>query len=147
MLMLGALKDYGLAAIKTLTVLNGGALVALLAFVASLYGKDATYAPMAKALTAGLIVPFIWFVIGLGLAAVIAGLGYLSFSLVASMYPEPADLSAWMRSNPLPTQSRPRTVLVAVYRWLAVLAAVASLVAFARGFYLVTGAFRGAMGL
>ena len=60
-------------AIKSLTLINGGAVVALLAFVGALATNDSTQ----EVSIAALIVSIWWFAIGVGLSATTAALAYL----------------------------------------------------------------------
>lgn len=147
MFVLSGIKEYGLSTIRQLTLLNGGALVALIAFLASLYGKDPSNLALAKNLTAGLIEPLLCFGIGLSAATLTAAVGYLHFYAAESAHPQPADLSSWMTGTELPSNPARIRWGIPGSAWLVIFLAVASLGAFGFGIHLVVKAFRAALSL
>ena len=72
-------KEYGQNAVRTLFLLNGGAILALLTLLGALYGKgDPAAAQLARELSRGLLPAFPWFVVGLA-TGFVKDLGALRF--------------------------------------------------------------------
>jgi hypothetical protein len=120
--------DAANAAVKSLLLINGGAVVALLGFIAALAGPT----PEARSSIASLASPLMWFGGGVGVA-VFAGLcAYLVHFCYAS-----ASLSqdqGW--KHPYVTEnkaSKAWLIVGRVFHILGVLAAVAALSLFATG--------------
>lgn len=136
-----ATSEWGLFAVRTVFLLNGAAIVALLAFLGSLYGKDGASIAVAKILTVQMANAFQWFLGGVGAAAFTTGMGYLNWSAFTAFYPDPSDQVGWIRGKEVPAISR-------IYHWihrstmiLSIVSAFASLGAFCIGAMAVVRAF------
>lgn len=138
-----ATKEYGAATIKSLILLNGGAIIALLALLSALYSKDAGAALIAaKVLTVRLSKALAWFAGGLGLAAITSAVGYLNWFNVAATYGTPSDVADWMRGEKAIATERWRERAINATIGLACLSALTSLACFGWGAWTVFRAFR-----
>lgn len=97
------LKDYGQETIKSLILLNGGAIVALLTFVGALLAKGELAQLRLAAVTLDRLLPaFGCFGAGLATSVAAAGFGYLNFSALAEIAPSPRELHDWMSGVAVP---------------------------------------------
>jgi hypothetical protein len=86
-------KDYGTVAVNSLILVNGGALLALLSFLAASEVRDQLTGP---AIIRSVYWTFFFFALGMGLALVTAGVGYLNYLWIAFSQPGPSDLSEYV---------------------------------------------------
>lgn len=128
-------------AIRSMVLVNGGAVVALLAFVGAIASKDFGYVPKVD----DLVTPIWWFALGVGLSSILAALAYLVNMLDADItnsvnftwkHPYVEDTSSALRLRGF------RTII----HVSALIIAVATLCVFFRGILGVTDAITG-MGL
>jgi hypothetical protein len=97
-------RDYGSAGVRTLLLLNGGAIVGLLAFVGTLYGKDQFKIEVAISFARALRPSFFAFVLGLALTALTSFFAYLNWGFVSGTYHNPAQAHAWAKQEGAETQ-------------------------------------------
>jgi hypothetical protein len=133
-------KEHGLVVIRSLFLLNGGAILALLTFIGSMYGKDSLNVLVAISLSTKLLPAFYAFAVGLIATTLTAIIGYFNWNWAVGTYPDPADLHMWLQHKPLedPASARQK---VRWSLWLAVASAALALICFGVGSYLVTTAF------
>jgi hypothetical protein len=91
-------------------LLNGGAILALLTLIGSLFGKgDHTMVRVAISLTRALIPALYWFAGGLMLAALVAAIAFFNFGFSEQSYPSPGQLFDFIHHQPF--EQAPRTIL------------------------------------
>ena len=134
------MKEYGTIAIRSLLILNGGAIIALLTFIGSLLTRSETTNAIAIPLIRALTPAFLAFGFGLGFAAAIAGIAYLNFSFVMESYASAGDLYKWLSGNKFEAR-KSHKVLIPATMIAAIILAVASLAAFGTGSFRVYKAF------
>lgn len=153
---IAAVKDYGTEALKATFLLNGGAIIALLALMGALHGKDTAGAMMlTKALGKGLAPAFQFFIFGVAGAALTLGIGYLNWTAVASSYWEPGHRATWSatgetRSDQDKRRLGPwrrwfvdrREIIIEASRFIAVILFLGSLFCFLRGAWIVARAYQ-----
>lgn len=84
---LNTAADHGKAYVRTMVLLNGGAIVALLALIGGLYAKTDTLSPrVVSAFAAKLQLGMSFFVWGLVCAALIAGIAFFQWFAFANTY-------------------------------------------------------------
>lgn len=82
-------KEYGQLALRSLFLLNGGALVALLAFIGTSLGKNVE----GVIVTPAMFIPAFWkFTVGLLLIAIAMGVSYANYQLQFYVIAHPANL-------------------------------------------------------
>ncbi|AMJ60958.1 hypothetical protein [Bosea sp. PAMC 26642] len=139
---MAAVNAYGIEAIKATFLLNGGAIIALLALLSALYAKDSAYvAGAARLLTKSLIPAFKFFIGGVVSAAMIAGIGYLNWSILAQAYWQPADWHNFVERAEWATIPRWYNPLIETTRAIAIVCFFLSLFCFCRGAWIVAKAF------
>ena len=117
-----AIIDFALVTVRGLVLVNGGAIVGILSFASSLWSRNDM---AAKAMARALGPAITWFVIGLSLALLTAGLSYVAQAAYTELTrPQPA----------MKVGNRIRAVAVAF--------AILSLVAFIVGAYESIAAFK-----
>jgi hypothetical protein len=85
------LASHGESAIKAVFILNGGAILALLALLSGLFGKnDQTLLLVGISLGRSSAPGLYWFAAGATLATVISLIGYLNWSFLSSSYYGPS---------------------------------------------------------
>lgn len=135
-------RDFGRDAVRTLVLLNAGAIVALLTFVGSLLSRsDAAQFRIAGATLDALSPAFLWFAAGLVGAAFLSGLGYLNYSAMAELSPSASDLLGRMQGVAIKPQPRSLQRFPDRTARLAVAIAILSLVSFGAGAWQVRRAF------
>ena len=112
---IGYAKDYGEATIQSLILINGGATVALLTFLSSMFSHDKM---IAKTLASSLFYPFIFFSFGLLLAVIAGGIGYINFTLNAQALPGPNGLRKYIANGDI-TEWEPKKNLI---KWTSLVA-------------------------
>lgn len=118
--MFGAAIDFAVLAIRSLIIVNGGAIIGILTFAGNLWGRSS---PAAKATAEAIAPAMLWFVVGLSAALLCAGLSYIAQTLFVELSKEAGD--KWG----------------SIVRYIAIGAAVVSLGAFICASYLSLGAF------
>jgi hypothetical protein len=133
-------KEYGQIVVKTVFLLNGGAIIALLTFISSMYGKSDLNILVAISLGKKLVPAFYLFAIGLVSAALVAAIGFFNWGWAALSHPDPAEVYNFVHHTPI--EDRPEIhVKVGRSYQAAVGFAVVSLSCFIIGAFLVTSAF------
>jgi len=125
------LEEVSMAAandgLKALLLLNGGACIALIGFLASLVSSE-HFSPAQVALASGAIRSLIWFSIGAGLAVFTSFSAYLSNQSYSSHLRNPTDNpKAWSTGNS--------------YVRLGLVFALGSMLSFAIGVYKIWSTF------
>jgi hypothetical protein len=133
-------KEYGQTFIRTVFLLNGGAILSLLTFIGSMYGKSDLNILVAISLGKRLVPAFYYFAAGLGSAALIAAIGYFNWGFVANSYAGPGPLFDFLNRKSIEDNPKIDTA-IHWSSWAGILFAVASLFCFIRGTYLVSTAF------
>lgn len=138
-----AFNSYGSTALKGVFLLNGGAIIALLALMGALAGKD-TIKPLldVRMLIKALIPSLQAFSLGVGLAAFASGLGYLNWSARVMQHWEPWHWADYIRNGKTPIERKWVGPTIEVFRATAILAYFISLGCFGRGAWMVANAFR-----
>jgi hypothetical protein len=121
LLMFKVIIDFALLAIRSLIIVNGGAIVGVVSFTGNLWSRDNS---AAKAAAQALGPTLGWFIAGLSCALLTAGISYMSQVAFAEM-----------------KSQKPAQVAGNVLRVIAMLAAIASLVCFVTGARVSLGAF------
>lgn len=138
-----AFNSFGSTALKGVFILNGGAIIALLALMGALAGKDAVKPLLdVKMLIKALIPSLEAFGLGVALAAFASGLGYLNWSARVMQHWEPWDWNHYIRTGERPARSKWIRPTIEAFRAAAILAYFISLGCFGRGAWMVANAFR-----
>jgi hypothetical protein len=85
-------KEYGVIVVRSLILINGGAIIAFLSFLSSSKFSDGLNSNATFALK-GCIVSF---VVGLILSIAVGGIGYINFQYLTAKLPDPSDLSRYI---------------------------------------------------
>ncbi|WP_230531114.1 hypothetical protein [Microvirga roseola] len=133
-------KEHGQTFIKSVFLLNGGAILALLTFIGSMYGKNDLNVLAAISLGKKIVPAFYCFAIGLCSAALVALIGFFNWNLIANSYPGPGPLFDFLHHKPIEEKPATRKAIGWTYRIAIVLAAL-SIGCFVGGANLVTTAF------
>ena len=138
-----AFNSYGSTALKGVFLLNGGAIIALLALMGALAGKDAVKPLLdVKMLVKALIPSLQAFSLGVGVAAFASGLGYLNWSARVMQHWEPWQWADLIRTGSAPAEQKWVGPTIEALRAAAILAYFISLGCFGRGVWMVSNAFR-----
>ena len=132
-------KEYGHATVQSLITINGGAIVALLSFLAA---SDLKLQLSQTSVGSSVRYSLASFGIGLLLAVVVGGLGYLNFSFLNSGLPGPSALTKYVREGDVSGWKINSTMVVGT-AWLAVVVAIGSALAFLAGAYFTLQALGG----
>ena len=93
---LGYSKEFGAVVVKSLLLINGGAIIAILSFVSNSKMdeqlKNAAYA-------SNMLYTITFFVAGLILAIATAAVGYINFQYLTYKLPDPSELSNFVRNG------------------------------------------------
>lgn len=131
----------GAAAIKNLFLMNGGALVAMLAFISSILSKE-----NPQTFASNLVGPMFWFAIGLASAAA-ASAGTYFTNLLQAIHASKIDFSwdyPFIKEN---HGSQKIKIIVIIFHIITIVIAGASLAFFVKGFFEVKGVFDAGMAL
>ena len=131
-------KEYGIAAIRSLIVINGGAVVATLAAISTIFSKDDT---LALKIAASLNYSFAAFLAALVLAIVAACMGYFNFYFAGANMPGPHELHQYIQNGNIAGWKQSR--LVTWTMWVAVGCVILSLLLFCVGAFLGVRSFTG----
>jgi hypothetical protein len=137
-----AAKEYGQAYLKSVFILNGGSILALLTFIGAVFGKgDATVIMVAISLSKALHPAFLSFIFGLMFAAATSAISYLNWNWVYRSYMQADDFNLYMRS--LPSEPSPESTNrnITLSYWSAIVFGLSSLICFAIGSLFVIEAF------
>jgi hypothetical protein len=134
-------RDFGLAGLRLLFLLNGGAIIGLLAFLGSLLGKDQLKTEVAITFARALRPSFLCFVAGLASTALVALFAYLNWGFIAGIYHNPAQAHAWLQNKGAETTIAWNSRLIGSTAFLSVGAAIVALVLFLAGCLYVARAF------
>lgn len=138
---LNNVREYGTLTIRSLYILHGGALVALLSFAASLYGKsDEKNILIAISVAHGLRPAFYCFAAGLTLAGAISAIAYLNWLSVHETYQSPSHIYSLIAKGSSDHSSGWHDRFVRVTLYLAIVLAVLSLASFIGGAFFVAEA-------
>jgi hypothetical protein len=94
-------KDFSSNAIRMLYVLNGGALIALLALIGNIYSKiipGDQLLHFEKFLKA-ILPAFLPFAVGLLLAGIVSALAYANYSSIEASFPNSSRLYLWLKGE------------------------------------------------
>jgi len=134
-----AAVDIGIGALKTAVLINAGSLVALLALTGQLWDKDKGHLLLAHIF--GASVPFVWGLLFVGIAFIIA---YLYQSILTKAEWDKLTLLASGQEKPPPKMKMVRCCMRA-FQIPMVLLAIASFVEFAQGMLSVVHVFQTSM--
>lgn len=136
------LKEFSTSGIRVLMLLNGGAIIAILALIGNMYGKIGVEAHnMLSKFINSMLPSFIYFGGGLFLAGIVAILAYINFSLLEATIPDCWKLLRWTKGEKLEDSKHMACSILVTARAGAILAAV-SLLLFAIGSWQVYTAFQ-----
>jgi len=94
-------QDYGKIFVRTAFLLNGGAILAILTFISSLYGKgDHATTLVAISFSRSVFPAFVLYLAGLVSIALTAAIGYVNWLFVSASFMDEADLFHFMHSKP-----------------------------------------------
>jgi len=136
---LKATKEFSSSSVNMLFILNGGAIVALLAFLGNVYGKPE--GAIALRLAKEMVPAIPWLIGGVALAALTSGIAYINFSALHAVVPSATHLLEWARGEKFDQPPRLRYVPTAS-AYFGLLTASLSLGAFCWAAYLVFSGFR-----
>lgn len=123
-------KDYGFATLRTLGLINAGAVIALLTFFSNIKPDGAAYLEFGMLKWA-----IVCYIGGLVLAIVAGTMGYFNFMTIATGIPGPAELQRYAeRGETLGWENR--TTFIRWTSYVAVSAAILSLILFTAGSFL-----------
>lgn len=134
---IGFSKDYGTATLQALILANGGAIIACLTAITSLLSKGDT---IGRALAVGLSTPILFFIIGLILAIVASGIGYLNFIALAASMPGPNGLKKYVESGDVGDWRRKKWT-ISTTMWLGISCVILSVASFCGGSWAAVGIF------
>ena len=129
-----SVREYGVVTVRSLILINGGALVALLAALSNIFGKSEEN---AHKLASGLGCASIFLILGLILAVGTGALGYLNFMFLHRELPGPYGLHKYVKTGDVSDWKKGNGSLVTVTMVAAILCAIFS------GFLFVIGSFLG----
>jgi hypothetical protein len=137
-----AVKAYGVLSIKTLFLLNGGAILALLTFTASFFSRnDQTLILIGIALAKQFTGAFYFFGGGLACAAAISGIAYVNYSALIQTFDTPSGLFLMINAKDRePTKDVHHKITVWTAR-IAIASACLGLTLFIVGAWWVVSAF------
>ena len=119
-----AAKEFATSAIKSLFLLNGGALIAFNSLFATLLpSKTLRLAQFGD----DIFEAAICFVVGLILTVVIAGVAYINYSAIQAGSPGPNQLADYVKTGNIAGWRRPLLRVASWLAWLALLLAITSL--------------------
>ena len=134
-------KEFSSASIKFLMLLNGGALVTLIALVGNMYGKvPGSDAKLPGQFLSAILPAFFPFVVGLVSAACASFSGYINFQAATRSSVRASKLDQLVRGENVTPPSASNFVLQ-VTSWFGLVAAVISIGAFICGCFLVHKGF------
>ncbi|GEP07936.1 hypothetical protein MOX02_59740 [Methylobacterium oxalidis] len=139
---LEAIKAYGVLSIKTLFLLNGGAILALLTFTASFFSRsDHTMALVGISLAKQFVTAFYFFGAGLASAAIISGIAYVNYSALYHTYDTPGGLFLLINAKDREPTNDVHHRITVVTAWIAIGVACLGLACFLLGAWWVVSAF------
>jgi hypothetical protein len=115
-------REFSTTALKLLVILNAGAILALLTFVGTLYGRDKLDPKSIALFTRALQPTFYLFMAGIAGSLLAAVAGYLNWGRYAESFLNPAELYEWMHGKQIKRDHDPwirRTMLFGVSAALA----------------------------
>lgn len=121
-------KDFGASTIQSLILINGGAIIALLSFLASTEIKTII---ASNVQIYQIYWTFLGFSLGLIFAVVGGGVGYLNYLFLTDTQPGPAGLSRYIATGDTSGWKEHSGVTITI--WVGVAAAIFSLVGFLIG--------------
>jgi hypothetical protein len=133
-------RELGQQAIRSLILLNGGAIIVLLAFVGNTIGKGGDAATMGIVMAREALPAFYWFVGGLVLATLVSATGYLNWLIAADSFMSEVDLFFFVQRLP-PSPERDLSWRIKLTFVLAGVLGLLSLAAFCVGSILVVRRF------
>lgn len=137
-----SVRSFGTLSIKTLFLLNGGAILALLTFTASLFSRnDQTLILLGVSLAKKLITAFYFFGGGLTCAAVLAGIAYVNYSALYSTMEGPVSLLNFLNAKERPPVNKVHQLITVLTARIAVVIACLGLALFLIGAGVVVSAF------
>jgi hypothetical protein len=134
-------KDYGQTFMRTVFLLNGGAILSLLTFIGSMFGKSDLNILVAISLSKGVMPAFYVFATGLAFAALVAAVGFFNWTWVAEAYPTVGQIHDFIHNKPIDDIPKITQRAIRGSYFVGVAFALASLCCFLWGVYLVVRAF------
>lgn len=133
--------EHGKVFLKTMSLLNGGAIVALLALIGALFGKSTDVMLVAMTVARDLRLAFGCFVTGVVMCAITAACGYANWNRVASTYQTTSttwdilagDMTAKDDIERQAKELAKNSLLAKIFLYTAIFAAFSSLVSFCCG--------------
>jgi hypothetical protein len=110
-------KDYGQIFVRTIFLLNGGAILALLTFIGSMYGKSDLNVLVAISLGKKLVPAFYCFAGGLVSAALVAAIAYFNWMIVTESYPGAGAFLIFCITNRLKNTQTSKGLLTGASLW------------------------------
>lgn len=134
-------REFSSQAIRMLYILNGGALIALLALIGNMFGKvGPDKVELFTVFLSAIIPSFIPFVIGLISAGLVSAMAYINFSALDESSPNAAQLYGWLQNEAHELTNFQRNLPVITAR-IGLSFGFLSLVAFGAGCVLVYRSF------
>ncbi len=138
---IGNVREYGTLSIRTLFLLNGGAILALLSFVANLVSKsDERQVLIGISIAHNLRPAFYFFTSGVVLAGILAGIAYLNWGAVFRSWESPSHLFDLIDTGQSEALDQKESVFADRTVYLAIGVAFICLICFAAGAYFVAEA-------
>jgi hypothetical protein len=106
-------KEFGIATIRSLILINGGAVVAILATIGNIATKNDA---IAKKLATAFGSTLLFFVVGLTLSVLAAGIGYSNYIFYTLRLPNPHKLQVYIEKGKL--DWNPDSAIEAIDRYL-----------------------------
>jgi len=127
---LSAAQEFGGATIKTLVLLNGGALVALGSYLGT---NSASRGWMFSSLRDEITYVCLRFIGGLLAAALASGIAYFNYSIITESYPSPSELTKYITAGDVSGWRPKISRLATPTAWAAVVSSIVSAAAFCWG--------------
>jgi hypothetical protein len=134
-----ATLDLATHTLKTLVLINGGALVALLAFISAMYPNLAPESMDSRLLLKQISWPLVLFAYGLTASALAIAGSYITsyLGVQAMMY---RYLANGMPIDERETLAKKRSFWAAIFRWICIALSIASIAFFLCGFHSIRDA-------
>ena len=140
---LKSLNDYGTLAVRSLFILNGGAILALLTFLAAFFSKnDQNTILIGINMARQLRSAFYMFASGVAISALVAGIAYINWSYMHEHYQSPSQLYSIMVSGKAEETSTSIFKVVKATAIISIGLGVISLLLFIIGAFKVADAFQ-----
>ena len=140
---LKSVNDYGTLALRSVFILNGGAILALLTFLGAFFSKnDQNTILIGINIAHQLRLAFYMFVSGVAISALAAGVAYLNWSYMHEHYQSPSQLYSIMISGKAEETSPGVFKVVKATAIISIGLGIISLILFIAGAFRVADAFQ-----